>query len=410
MVETAHADGEGDIFLWCTALPGFGLRVYPSGRKVYVCQVRVGRRQRRLKIGLAETLTLDQARERAKLAIDAASEGRDPQLERQERRAALTVAELCTVYMETAEAGQVRTRFGRPKAASTLAIDRGRIDRHLVPLIGNVPAHALTRAAVQRLADDIASGKTAGRVKTKSRGVAHVTGGAGTAARVIDLLGGIYSWAAKRDLVPTVNPAHGVDTAKAGTKDRVLTVDEMQALGKAIEAAQEKQPMAAGALRLIALTGLRREEACGLRWAEVDLDAASLRLSSTKTGRSLRPLGSPAVDLLRHLPQLDAAFVFPSSRSRDPRTGQSARAADLKKQLAAIFDAAGLADARSHDCRRTFASVAADEGFGDGTIGELLGHARRGVTAVHYVRRLDSALIAAADRVSRRIDATMRGG
>src|SRR5262249_24609907 len=64
--------------------------------------------------------------------------------------------------------------------------------------------------------------------------------------------------------------------------------------------------------------------------------------------------------------------------------------ADFKKTIAALFNAAGLHDARSHDLRRTFGSIAADEGYGDSTISELLGHARRGVTARHYIRRTDA--------------------
>jgi len=81
----------------------------------------------------------------------------------------------------------------------------------------------------------------------------------------------------------------------------------------------------------------------------------------------------------------------------------------LKKQIGALFNAAGLHDARGHDLRRTFASVAADEGYSDATIGELLGHARRGVTARHYIRRPDAALVAAADKVSERIAEAMEG-
>jgi integrase len=81
----------------------------------------------------------------------------------------------------------------------------------------------------------------------------------------------------------------------------------------------------------------------------------------------------------------------------------------LKKRLGALFDAAGLHDARGHDLRRTFASMAADEGYGDATIGELLGHARSGVTARHYIRRPYAALIAAADKVSARIAALLDG-
>jgi integrase len=68
-----------------------------------------------------------------------------------------------------------------------------------------------------------------------------------------------------------------------------------------------------------------------------------------------------------------------------------------------------LKDARSHDLRRTFGSVAADEGYSDATIAELLGHSRRGVTQRHYIRRPDAALVAAADRVSARIAAAMKG-
>ena len=57
--------------------------------------------------------------------------------------------------------------------------------------------------------------------------------------------------------------------------------------------------MATAALRLIALTGLRREEACALRWNEIDLVGCCLRLETTKTGRSMRPIGKPARDLLQ---------------------------------------------------------------------------------------------------------------
>ena len=79
----------------------------------------------------------------------------------------------------------------------------------------------------------------------------------------------------------------------------------------------------------------------------------------------------------------------------------------MKASIAELFDAAGLKDARSHDLRRTFGSIAADEGYSDATIGELLGHSRRGVTQRHYIRRPDAALIAAADRISAHIAAAL---
>src|SRR5206468_10576999 len=93
------------------------------------------------------------------------------------------------------------------------------------------------------------------------------------------------------------------------------------------------------------------------------------------------------------------AWVFPNRNDSG--------SADLKKSISAIFDAAGLTDARSHDLRRTFGSVAANEGYSDATIAELLGHARRGVTARHYIRRPDAALVAAADKVASTIAAAL---
>ena len=272
------------------------------------------------------------------------------------------------------------------------------------------------------MADAIAQGKTAGTFKgkprekavaaegapgssialdpnVKPRGRAVVTGGTGTAARVVELLGGIYSWAEKRELVAGPNPAHGVETARGEAKDRVLSGDELRAFGKALDENEATSPMPVAALRLIALTGLRREEACALRWGEIDGSGSCLRLEATKTGRSTRPIGKAARDLLQSLPRLSDEWVFPNRRD----TGR----ADLKSSIAKLFDAAGLTDARSHDLRRTFGSVAADEGYGDATIAELLGHSRRGVTQRHYIRRPDAALVAAADRVSARIAAAL---
>jgi integrase len=159
--------------------------------------------------------------------------------------------------------------------------------------------------------------------------------------------------------------------------------------------------MACDAVRLIALTGLRREEACGLCWREVDQDGSYLRLSASKTGRSTRPLSKTALQFLATLSRGPNEWVFPN------RYGTGS--ADLKKAIATLFDEAGLKDARSHDLRRTFASTAAELGYSDATIAELIGHARRGVTERHYVRRPDAVLIAAADRVAARINAAMEG-
>ena len=294
------------------------------------------------------------------------------------------------------------------RRSSTVAIDEGRVSRHIVPLIGKHIAKDLTRQQLQKFYDDIVAGKTAGTFKTKARGKAVVQGGAGTAARVVELLGGIWAWGEERGLVLGIFPGRGIRRFRGDAKDRVLSADELAKLGQAMRDNLIRDPAAVPALRLIALTGLRREEACGLRWSEIDKASSCLRLESTKTGRSMRTVGKAAFDILDAIAKKLAddkkakgTFVFPNAGGK--------ASADLKKALATIFDAAGLKDARAHDMRRTFASIAAEEGFGDASIGELLGHAKRGVTERHYIRRADAALIAAADRVSQRIATALEG-
>jgi hypothetical protein len=420
-VDALRPTEEGrEAVLWDAELKGFGVRVQRGSVKSYILHYRMGAGRgaslRKLTIGKhGSPWTPEMARAEAKRLLAIVAQGKDPTATKRE---SLTVGQLCDRYLEAARSGLVMTRFKRPKRLTTVAIDEGRVGRHIKPLIGKIPAGDLRRAEVQRMADAIAQGKTAGTFKgkprekavvaegapgssialdpnVKPRGRAVVTGGTGTAARVVELLGGIYSWAEKRELVAGPNPAHGVETARGEAKDRVLSGDELRAFGKALDENEATSPMPVAALRLIALTGLRREEACALRWGEIDVSGSCLRLEATKTGRSTRPIGKAARDLLQSLPRLSDEWVFPNR-------GDTGRA-DLKSSIAKQFDAAGLTDARSHDLRRTFGSCAADEGYGDATIAELLGHSRRGVTQRHYIRRPDAALVAAADRVSARI-------
>jgi integrase len=415
-----NADGR-EVVLWDAELKGFGVRMQRGSVKSYILHYRSGAGRvaplRKLTIGKhGSPWTPETARTEAKRLLAVVALGKDPA---GAKRESLTVGQLCERYLDAARAGLVVTRFKRPKRPTTVAIDEGRVSRHIRPLIGKILARDLRRADVQRMVDAIAQGKTAGTFKSKPRlagapdagftidpyikprGRAVVTGGAGTAARVVELLGGIYSWAEKRDLVAGPNPAHGVETARGEAKDRVLSNVELQALGKALHASEARVPMVVAAVRLIALTGLRREEACALRWSEIDIVGCCLRLETTKTGRSTRPIGREARELLRSLPRLCENWVFPNRGG----TGR----AEVKASIAELFDSAGLEDARSHDLRRTFGSIAADEGYSDATIGELLGHSRRGVTQRHYIRRPDAALVAAADRVSAQIAAALSG-
>jgi integrase len=400
LVDTLRPDPGRDVFAWDDSLKGFAVRMTPAGSASYLVQYRTPHGQtRRYAFAKVGTLTPDQARTKARQLLADAESGGDPSAQRHEAREALTIEQLCAAYLEAARAGLVLTRFRKPKRPSTIMNDESRVSRHIVPLIGRLVARDLNRAAVQRMVDAIAAGKTARPVKTKTRGKAVVRGGAVAAARTAELLGGIFTWGERRGLVAE-NPVRGIEKYRGEPRDRLLSASDLAALG-AVSRERADQP-AVRALKLLALTGARREEICGLKWSAIDWNARSLNLHETKTGRSIRPIGRAALRLLESMPDTTGSdWVFPNS------TGTGS--ADLKKALARLFDAAALPDARSHVLRRTFASVAANEGYGDATIGELLGHARRGVTERHYVRRSDPVLLAAADKVAERIAAMLDG-
>jgi integrase len=132
------------------------------------------------------------------------------------------------------------------------------------------------------------------------------------------------------------------------------------------------------------------------RWPDVDLATRTARLADTKTGSSLRPLSYAACDVLRSLPRL-GALVFPAS------TGESKPMRGFPKIWARIAAKGSLpSDVTPHVLRHSFASIAADLGFSELTIGALLGHQKASVTS-KYAHHADSVLLQAADAVANRI-------
>ena len=221
-------------------IPGFGLKVLPSGRKVFFLDARIDGRSRRITIGQYGPLTPDAARKMATNKLSQVAAGIDPTAAKRADRAKPTVSELCDTYLEMAAAGLVATRFGRPKKASTVEVDRGMVDRHIKPLLGSIRIDRLKRADVQRMIDDIASGRTATDTRTKPRGRARVTGGRGIASRTAELLGGIWTWASKRGYVEGQSPVSGTDRFRSQPSDRRLSSLELQRLGHCIMEAEKE--------------------------------------------------------------------------------------------------------------------------------------------------------------------------
>jgi integrase len=385
---TAWDEGKG-------AVAGFGARRQRSAAVSYVLKYRLADgRQRWHTIGRhGAPWTPDMARAEGRRILGEVAKGGDPSAEKQEARKAATIGELCDGYREAAEAGRILTRRKTTKKPSTLDGDRGRIERHIKPVLGRLKVAAVTSSDIERFRDAVSEGATAARIKTGKRWLARVSSGRGTATRAMGLLGAIFAFAVRRGLRAD-NPVRGVERHAYEERQRCMTEAEYRALGEALRTMPEAiWPAGVAATRFLALTGWRRGEMLALKWSEIDLAIRTARLADTKTGASLRPLSHAACDVLRSLPRL-GALVFPASVGTDkPMRGFH------KIWLRIAAEARLPADVTPHVLRHTFASLASDLGYSEPTIAALIGHKGQSMTS-RYVHSADAVLLAAADKVA----------
>ncbi len=195
------------------------------------------------------------------------------------------------------------------------------------------------------------------------------------------------------------NPAHRIRKFQENRRERRLSEGEYATLGDALRRAEAEGvwPPAVAVVKFLALTGWRRGEALALCWADLDLARRTATLADTKTGRSIRPLSHAGCDVLRTIsPVGGAGLVFPASRGDGEMSG-------LRSYWNRVARLGGLpADVTPHVLRHSFASLAADQGYSEPTIGALIGHKGHSITS-RYVHSADAVLLAAADAVARRI-------
>ena len=210
------------------------------------------------------------------------------------------------------------------------------------------------------------------------------------ANRAVDILVKMFNLAEAWGLRPSGrNPCRFVRRYKVEKRhERFLAPEELYRLGQALEAAPAERlasAHAAAAIRLLALTGCRRNEVLGLRWEDVDFEAGEMRLGDSKTGARVVPLPPAAAKVLAGLSRVAGnSWVFPGRKKGD-------RQHNLNESWERVRWRAGLDGVRLHDLRHSYASRALALGEGLPMIGELLGHRKVQTTARYTHLARDSA-------------------
>ncbi len=314
---------------WDKAVTGFGIRVYPTGRKSFVLRRKGEDGKVSMKtLGESPALSLKDARELAARLVA----GMDT----------VTPADKPATVADAAE------RFIGPFMDSRIRIGRNtertrrdygyQLRGYILPAIGHKPIASVTRADIERMVEPM-PGPTRNRVLA-------------LASRLMNL-------AERWELRPqSSNPCKGVERAVERARERVLSDSELRAIADGLAAREGRNMAAVAAIWVAAYSGLRISEVLAMRWEDMDGDSGAVTLPETKTGARVHHLADAALAVISRLPRLaNNPHVFAS------RNGAAIGYRFTRKVFMEICDGAGVADCRLHDLRRSIVTRAAAAGM-----------------------------------------------
>ena len=375
---------EKDAYLWDDKITGFGLKVTPAGRKVFIVQYRTGGRSgrtRRVTIGpfkaknvSGRCLTVDQARKQAEKILGALALGDDPAEQKTIERKKGKFGDHLSQYFE----GEVK---GVKKPTTIDQYER--VIRLYVP-----------KSLKGRKTDSISKQD----IRTLRDGMKANPYGAN---KMLAVLSVFFNWCEGEDIRPNnSNPCKGIKKFKEKSHKRFLSPTEQVRLAEALSASEQSQyhnPYAVAAIRLLAFTGARKGEILSLRWEWVDFENKTLNLPDSKTGEKSVYLNAPALEVLSQLPRMEGnPFVIIGDKP-------GKHLVNIQKPWSRIRNEAGLPELRLHDLRHTFASIAVMGGMSLPMVGALLGH-KHARTTQRYAHLAGDPLRNAVEKVGANIN------
>ena len=367
----------------CDALPGFILRVLPTGKKVALVRYRVAGKDHREKIGLlGPTLSLDEARRRAAImlanvAADA-SDGATTRATTAGTRAPVKQVEQVRSQIETLRS--LADRFVRVHV--DVRLKSGTAERYRQNLRDVILPYREVEAEGTEMADKPTFGDRDFRsIKRSEINALHASLSETKAAAnsVLGTISSLFTWIYKdREIVDLRNPAFGIDRFPLKKRERFLTPEERQRVQAVIDAGLKIPAGRKGHLHiatvwafdLLALTGRRRNEIVLLKWEMVNWQHAFLDLPDTKGGQLKIQVSKHVLGLLKYI----------HDQTGNPRTGyvlrgpKGTRIKSINRSWENVRAAAGIPDVRLHDLRHSFASDALMCGVPLAVVGAMLGH------------------------------------
>jgi integrase len=361
--------------------PGFGIRVTPTGTRIFIAQARVAGRKRRVTVGYYPKLTVVQAREQALQALADMRRGTDPTVERKARMQAaaageMTVAELADKWL---------TDCVRPKLKPATALDYERlVARRIKPALGHLPVARVGRDDIVRLHVDMQ------QIPQRAN-------------RAVKTVRTLLNFAIDLGLRPPAsNPARRIKMYREQLHERFLSEEEIGKAADAIERVEREGrigPHGAAGLRLALFTGARSGEITAVEWKHIDWDRRIIRLPDSKTNspRTIH-LSDAAVEVLKTVPRI-GRYVIAGARPDQPYK-------NLSRAWIVARAYAGLGDVRLHDLRHSYASLAAGKGVSLHMIGKLLGH-KVAATTMRYAHLARDAVAAINDELGTAMQAAI---